>query len=147
MLNILLLRLFFLVIVVANPTIGPLPMFLVQHFPSLDLQRLLKHIVVVHELQELEIVGVGLAHAVCPIRHCSEENLSLQIRYHKHLEVLCLNFANCLVRAEETLLLYFHGQLLQAFNRLRVVLLKAILVVIVSDDSDLQLVEAILHVQ
>lgn len=66
-------------------------MLLVELLPSIDLNRLLKEIVVVHQLEVLQVVSMSLAHAISPVSHHSEEDLSLQVWGHQHLEVVSLD--------------------------------------------------------
>lgn len=96
--------LLFLFVVIVRGT-GPFSMLLVECFPRSNLQRFLKEVIMVHELKELEVVSVGLPHPLSSVGHLSEENLSLKVGHHQHLEVISLDLANGLIRTENTLLL------------------------------------------
>ena len=90
-------------------------MFLVHLFPCFDLERFLEQVVVVHQLEELQEVGVRLTNATCAVRHRPKEHLSFQVGHHEHLQVLGLYIADCLVCAEDVLPLDLQDEFLEAF--------------------------------
>ena len=113
-------------------------------FPCFDLERFLEQVVVVHQLEELQEVGVRLTNATCAVCHRPKEHLSFQVGHHEHLQVLGLYIADCLVCAEDVLPLDLQDEFLEAFQSACKVRLCAILVVIVADNRDFKHVEDLL---
>ena len=106
------LRLSLSVIIISCSWIHPLPVFLVLLFPSLDLERLLQQIVMIHQLEILEEVGVSLSHVAGSVAHDSEEHLCLVVGHHEHLDVLSLHLFKALILTEQTLLLDLDSEFL-----------------------------------
>ena len=113
-------------------------------FPCFDLERFLEQVVVVHQLEELQEVGVRLTNATCAVCHRPKEHLSFQVGHHEHLQVLSLYIADCLVCAEDVLPLDLQDEFLEAFQSACKVRLCAILVVIVANNRDFKHVEDLL---
>ena len=91
----------------------------------------------IHQLEVLEVVCVGLTDALSPICHHSKEHFGFEVRHHEHLEVIRLNVTDSLICTEETLRLDLDYKLLQAFDGSCIVCLSAILILIVANNDPL----------
>ena len=65
----------------------------------------LQQIVMLHKLEVLQVVGVGLANALTAVVHKSEEDVSLKTGHHQHFQVFSLNIFDFFIVTENRLLL------------------------------------------
>lgn len=65
----------------------------------------LQQIVMLHKLEVLQVVGVGLAYALTAVVHKSKEDVSLKTGHHQHFQVFSLNIFDFFIVTENRLLL------------------------------------------